>query len=892
LTDLRYSVRRLTRTPGLTLALLLTIALGIGSNASMYGFVRGLITHDLPLPGIETVVSLFARDAQRAAGPVSYEDYLSIKRHLDAFERLGAARESQGSIVLADRSSVMSVAAVTPDLADLLHLSLAEGIVISHRVWQIELGATPDVRGEPIRIDGVETRVAGVAPDWLEGLYLGRAIDIWMPLREASLQGLDRSSRTLWALGRLHPGVSIDQAQAAVNAARSGADGIAVLAYVGMTPDMAGGMSRIGGLLRAAAGAVFFIACANVAAFLLARASARSHETSVRVALGAGRGRLAGQLLSDSVLISVTGGLLGMLVSVWTAHIVPALFFEQDAEHLVFAPDLRSIVAASVACAGITIACGLVPLLEIRRDDPAAVLQREAVGSSTTMRRLGACLVVAQMTCCSLLVISTGLLLQGFRTALQTGVGHRLGQPILVTLQARLGFNSRHEASAVGLKYFHDVQHAAQSMAQTSATAWVGTLPGSPPAWQSMRIEPPQLPLRDVVIDVAAFSSRSLVLITVPPVAGRLFGGEDTAQTCKVVIVNEEAADELFDGDAVGRSIEDPAGQRVDIIGVVASRKTAHAPVRSRPTIYYYAAQAGTPLDRVGPARFRVPARPKPASALLAANVVSPGYFEALGLSPTAGHVFPEDPAPRGCRVGVINQEAAERYFGGNAVGASVIDGAGRRTEIIGVVHSAPLRTSQRRLEPTIYFPMAQDFLPRMTLILGTRDANDGLVASVRRRLDDVPGGAPGRIAVTTLEAHLTRTALAPARIATVLVGASAAMALTLGVLGLYGAMTDAARQRRREIAVRVALGAQGWRVIRQVLGEGLRLAGAGTVAGMLASLLIARWLAQITPGAGSLPVWVWLAAPVALVGVVVIASVLPARRALMVNPLTIMRDK
>jgi hypothetical protein len=298
------------------------------------------------------------------------------------------------------------------------------------------------------------------------------------------------------------------------------------------------------------------------------------------------------------------------------------------------------------------------------------------------------------------------------------------------------------------------------------------------------------------------------------------------------------------------------------------------------------------PLDLVGAARFRVPAGPDSARGVLDANVVSPTYFDAMGLSPIAGGVFPGDPASRSCRVGVINQEAAEVYFGGNAVGGAVIDGGGRRIEIVGVVHSALLRTSQRRAEPAIYFPMAQDFQPRMTLILGARETNDAMLILVRRRLDLVPGGTPGSAAVTTLDAHLSRTALATDRIATMLAGASAATALTLGVLGLYGAMTETARQRRREIAVRIALGAQGWHVMRQVLAEGVRFAGAGTVAGMLGSLLVARWLARITPNAGSLTLWVWLAAPLALVGAVAIASVLPARRALTVDPLAIMREE
>ena len=180
LSDLRYSARSFARAPGLSLALLFTIALGIGSNASVLGFVRGSLSRDLPIPGIDSIVSVFARDSQDAFGPVSYEDYLSLKGQRDAFALVGAARESQARVEFRGRSSVLSVAAVTPELAELLQLSLDDGIIVSHRVWQSEFAANADVGAEPIRIDGVDTRVAGVAPDWLEGLYFGRAVDVWM----------------------------------------------------------------------------------------------------------------------------------------------------------------------------------------------------------------------------------------------------------------------------------------------------------------------------------------------------------------------------------------------------------------------------------------------------------------------------------------------------------------------------------------------------------------------------------------------------------------------------------------------------------------------------------------------------------------------------------------
>jgi len=356
--------------------------------------------------------------------------------------------------------------------------------------------------------------------------------------------------------------------------------------------------------------------------------------------------------------------------------------------------------------------------------------------------------------------------------------------------------------------------------------------------------------------------------------------------------VNEQAAKTVFGGDAVGRSIHDPSCQRVEIVGVLAERDTGTRTHATNATVYFYPNQTALPpIDRDGAAHFQIPDRSQLARAVLEANVVSPGYFEAMGLAPVAGTVFSNFGSPDGCRVGVINQEANELYFGGNAIGAAVIDASGRRTEIIGVVRSLVLRTAQRRVEPAIYLPMTQNFLPLMTLIVQTHNPNEATLDSLRKSLDGVPGGA-GPVVVRTLEQHLSRIALASERIATVLVGASAATALALGALGLYGAMSEATRLRRREFGVRVALGAKGWRLIHEVLSQGMRLAAAGTVAGLLGSIFVARWLARVTPNAGPLTIWVWLLAPLALLTSVVIASVLPARQALATDPLTVMRDE
>jgi hypothetical protein len=656
--------------------------------------------------------------------------------------------------------------------------------------------------------------------------------------------------------------------------------------HMGMTPQVSAGISRIARLLAFAAGAVFFIACANVVSFLLGRAFTRSPETSLRVALGAGRWQLARELVSDSIVISVAGGACGMLLALWTSRLLPALLFEQDAERLVFAPDLLRVATASVACVGMILVCGFLPVILIPYDRPASVLRRESAGSSTLTRRLRATLVVTQMTSCCLLLICTAFLFDGLRAALRTNFGRSLGQPILAAVQGQI------TAEQDNTPYFRQVQQAAHSVPGVSALAWVEQAPGNQPVWRSFRIDPQQLPLRDLTMDTAWFTAGSLKSFALPPKAGRLFGFQD--QMCRVAIVNESAAAELFGAfpqNTIGRVVQDSSGLPIEIIGVLAKKENAPAS-QTHPTIYYnHADQSAPPPGRAALAHFRASVPSDLASIQLDTNVVSTDYFGAMGLSLIAGREFTGPSVSGECRVGVINREAADLYFGDKPVGAAVIDDRGVRTAIIGVVRSRAFGTFQRHPEPAIYFPMRQDCPPRMTLIAGVQRVKSSTLDDLRRRIESVPGRGPAPVVVETLATHLAHTALAPLRIATVIIGASATTALLLSILGLFGALSDAARQRRHELAIRIALGSQRWRVIYQVLQEGGRLAATGSAAGILASFALSRLLAHITPVNSSPALWVWLVAPLLLAVGVVIASILPARRALLVNPLTIMRD-
>jgi len=355
-------------------------------------------------------------------------------------------------------------------------------------------------------------------------------------------------------------------------------------------------------------------------------------------------------------------------------------------------------------------------------------------------------------------------------------------------------------------------------------------------------------------------------------------------------VVNDVAATAVFDGAAVGTSIEDSAGRRVEIIGVVKRRAGDGDSLSARPTIYYSLDQTRLPLGMAGRAHFRVPASRPLTPAILGTNVVSSEYFDETRSTAVAGRLLPRSHVPKSCRVAVVNPEAADRYFDGAAVGSTVIDAAGRRTEIIGVVASKALGRFERGDDPTIYFPLYQEFVTRMTFVVDAGPATDSTMASIREAVEAVPGHAPSAPPVVEpLERHLGRTSLAPLRIAGLLVRVFAVLALMLAVIGVHGALTDAAHRRRREIGVRIALGAQSWRVIGLVVGEGGRLAVMGGALGMLGALGVRALLQQLAP-ASPIAIGTWLAGPLLLLVVVLVASVLPAARALMIEPLRVLQ--
>jgi hypothetical protein len=877
---IRKSTRAFARAPILSLALIFTIALGVGSNASVYGFVQGLTHPGSSLEYGDRMVSIFKQDRFGGAGRLSRDEYQLLKQRADAFDWIEAVRIAPSDITIGDGSEIVSVAAVMPNLAAALEVPLRNGVVLSYRFWKSDFGGRTDAIGNHIRIDNLDYLITGVAPIQLEGLYRDRSTDVWMPLPARSLKGVDGSGRDLWVFARLRHGVSSSHAEAAVRLKLGGSLAVNVIPFTGNPPGTAQGLSRILRLMNFAAGAVFSVACINVGSLLLGRAVRRSGETSLRIALGATRAKLAGELLSDSIVISVAGGAFGMLLAVLSEHAIPALLFEQDAGSLVFVPRLLPIVAASLLCISVTVLCGIVPVFATSTDRPWTILRREGGLPSKTVLRLRTGLAVGQITTCCVLVTCAVLTTEIFHSALKPAAGKRVGNPILLTVQA-------HAVPEVDTRYFTEVEQKARSMPTLSPQAWAARLPGDQPTWRSFRVQPSASNYREVALDIDWFTSDTLELIDTQPIAGRLFGFRDQAR--KVAVVDEEAAAVLFGRETVGVVIQDPAGALTEVIGVV-RRSATFPPSRRGPTIYYnYGGPSAVP-GRIARAHFRVPIVLPSTHIELNVNVVSQGYFEELGLPLIAGQGFSNRQLAGEDRVAVINREAAGLDFSSNPLGAGLIDDYGVRTAIIGVVGSHLLGAFQRQEEPTIYLPMWQDAPPRMTLILEASQWNDRILTDLRRGIESIPGPKVAPVVIKTLDMQLAQSGLAPLRIAALILVASASTALVLSFLGLLSFQSDAERQRRRELALHMAFGAQRWHLAFAVFKRAARLASAGTLVGMSLSLVLLHVVVRET-NISSPPIRGWLIAALTPAIAVMIAAVLPAYRASIVNPVTVMGD-
>lgn len=806
LQDLRYACRALARTPGFTAAALLTLAIGTGANATVFSFVNALLLRPAPVvrnPG--SLFSVFTSDFSSGPyGATSYPDFRSLRTDATAFASLAAFVESAAVLRDGDATERVRVMNVSGEFFELLGLRPAHGrllmasdatmaaapaAVIGHDLWRRVFGADESVIDRVVSINGAPHTVVGVAPPKFDGLNLGGTFEVWTPLLGREDDPAERGRRGLSMVARLRPGISMGEAQAqlngiAANLARTypatnlgtlrdpqSPRPMIVVPHSRIHPSTRGTVVMLGGVLMAAVGLVLLVACANVASLLLSRATARGRELTIRLALGASRARLMRQLLTESLLLGLAGGVLGVLFSLWTADALPSFVPAEQARLLDASVDSRVLtftIILSVIAGGLF---GLAPALHALRPGAQSALKNDGGRTSDAKAgRLRAALVLAQVTLTFVLLVSSGLLVQSVSNALRADLGFGAREAVIANVEIP-GAELTPEQGAIHL---------------AAALDRVRALPG---------VE-------------AASLARSL------PLAG--------------------------------------SGRR----GF---------------TIEGYEPRPGEDTE-------------------LNLNVVEHQYFETMRIPVVDGRAFESRDAAGSAPVAIVNDVLAQRYFGGRAVGRRLRDARGSNMQIVGVVRTGKHRSIQEPPLPVVFYPFAQSYMPRMTLVARTSGDAAQQADAVRQAVRDTHGSL-AVFRVMTLSAHLTEV-LGGERLTAALVGSAGLMALVLAIVGVYGVIAYGVVRRRKEIGVRIALGARPLDVVRLVVSEGLRVTLAGIVLGVAAALGATHLLASMLYGVEPWDAGTFVAAAVVLSLIAMLAAWAPAQRAVRLDPVAALRQE
>lgn len=702
--DLRHGVRHLLDRPLFAAAAIGSLALGIGLNVSIFSLVNAVLLRGQPLQQPEQLVEIYSGLSKEFPQlTTSYPDFQDIERGADALAGLTGSSYVRGIITTGGRGSLVTGEAVTANYFDLLGIPVSLGrgfradenttpdaspvVVVSHGLWQRSLGGAPSVIGQTVKISGLDYTVIGVATREFNGLLPGIAADFWVPLmmvdrfQFAGMQATTdndagdgttrltrRGHRWLFVKGRLKDGRTIEQARAQVDAIyarlrseypNSNKDvtaSVVPASSVRFHPMLDGYFKAAGGGLFVAVGLVLAIACANVAGLLLARATARRREFAVRAAIGASRGRLIQQLLSESLVLAAAGGAGGVLIAWWVTRALQGLAstdvfpmrvafdFGLDGTVLAFA------VAASVVTA---IVFGLAPAWTASKPELVPSLKASAEGDERTRWSLRDVLVVGQLAFSMVLLVIGALLGRGLLTAYSTDLGYD-PRP-LSSLSFSLSMNG-YDGPRAGA-FNKRALEALQALPGVVSVSTASRLPLAPDInMDGFKIRGVHEPDGDgATVDSVAVGADYFRTAGIAIVEGRAFTADDLAnEERRVAIVNEALARQYFPGESpVGRQIylngfDRPA---TEIVGVARDHKVRSVGEAPRPYLH---------VPDYGSTRYIVRTATPPESAL-------PMLRQALwALEP--GIVFTED---------VPAQEVADTTILPTRIGAMVLGAFG-----------------------------------------------------------------------------------------------------------------------------------------------------------------------------------------------------------------------
>jgi predicted permease len=613
LQDVRYGLRRLWKSPGFTLAVVLVLALGIGATTAIFSVIDAALLRPLPYPEPERLVMV------RGPGqiPLSFPQYLDWKRDTDAFADFGAYWKTTYVLTGAGEPELLQVGRMSASVPRLLGVVPRVGrlfapaedlpgservVILSEALWRRRFGGDPRILGRPLTLGEEPYTVIGIIPQGRRStlptaLAAAQDLDLWMNLR-LNEKSAPRDLNFLDLLGQLQPGLDLAQAEErTASFARGLKEAVGTDQDVELVPLERLVIGNARPLLIALAGAVamvLLIACTNVANLLLARAAVRRREIAIRAALGAARGRLVRQLLAESLLLALLGGAAGVLVA-WAGVVslravgpgsVPRL-----AETTVDARILGFALVLSL-CTGLLF--GLLPALRASRADLGEVMKEGARGTAggPARERLRGTLIVAEVALSFALLIGAGLLLRSLEQLLAVDKGfdaERVLSSYLLLPYTR--YPEGHQQTA----FFREVRERAQALPGVQAAALVSDIPLAGGTNGGVGIEGREYPPgKEPFAEKRIASPGYFEVLRIPVLAGRVFNERDIAGAPAVVVVNQTFAQRYFPG-------ESPLGKRVDfrwdthgmqeIVGVVGDVREQALQQPAAPAIYIPLAQ-------------------------------------------------------------------------------------------------------------------------------------------------------------------------------------------------------------------------------------------------------------------------------------------------------------
>jgi putative ABC transport system permease protein len=614
LQDLRYSVRTLLKRPGFAMVAVLTLALGIGANTAIFSVVNAVLLRLLPYKNADRIIKIDeTHGGPQGGGQLTYANFIDLYQDLSpsgsSLEGLAASRPWSFNVTQGNEPEQISGAQVSYQLFDILGVAPMDGrtftdvedqpnaepvILISHGLWQRRFGADPNLIGRTIRVNDVNRTVIGVMPP--EFSYPNNS-EVWTPLIARGALQNNRRSHLLTVIGRLRDGATLAQANTEV---ASVATRISEQ-YKGVDPDLSLNAVSLQERLVApirpallvllfAVGFVLLIACANVANLLLARASSREKEMAIRAALGAGRGRLIRQMLTESLLLAIAGGAAGLLLALWSLDLIKAFTAVNIPRLNEVSLDGRVLIFTLLVSLLTGVLFGLAPALRLSKFNLSESLKEGGRASAgATRNRLRHALVIAEIAMSCVLLIGAGLLINSFVRLLQVNSGFDASN--LLTMSVFLS-PTKYQRGETQAEVIAQILEKVRTVPGVRSASVVNALPIRNAVATTFEVENrPSVNEEEPVANIEVIDPDYFQTMRISLLKGRHFTRQDAAQAPQVMIINETMARQYF-------ADEEPLGRRItmkdwgppltgEIVGVVGDVKANGLESETRPMIYW-----------------------------------------------------------------------------------------------------------------------------------------------------------------------------------------------------------------------------------------------------------------------------------------------------------------